>query len=101
MDLQNLRFAAADKSVTVPTTGIMLLSSNNDREWAAFVNLGFNSVDLEFIGIDDTVKGHLWLLQYGSIVLSKYGDMPWFGGLRGTAQGAATAVRGIEVSGLR
>jgi hypothetical protein len=93
------RLGGADGSVSVPTTGVLLFSANRDREWLAVVVKGANNVDFDFIGQDGTTSvGTLRLGQLGSLVLSRHGDMPWFGGLKATAIGAASDVVGIEVS---
>ena len=90
------KYRSQDRSQQIPTTGIVILTPNIDRVWAAFNNLGPGDIDIYWIADDGvTVEGRLRLLSGGSLVLDS--AMYWPGALSATAVTALTTLVGVEV----
>lgn len=91
------RLRALDRVMNVTTSGTLIAAENADRIWISLVNGGPSELAIELLDFDGTVTGSVRLGSLGSVVFSRYGDLPWFGAIQGTAIGSNVTVHGVEV----
>lgn len=92
----NIRVNNLSKSIATSST--LIVGHNPKRLWMALVNKGANRITISLTHPETgAAVGEICLYERGAVVLSRFSDMPWFGGVSGVAATAATDLAGVEV----